>query len=197
MVIVYLLILFFLLYFLCLNKTEGVENVSAASTTPTEAIQNLSSMYNQEKLVVKNMDMTGDIHFPKGNQWGENWIKSTGNLVLNSKSVLLNPAESTIISKTSGGSGNLHVEGNSHVNGNLTVSGNMSANNLTANFGQRRGDDSRASDIDFDSGGGEKDAMCPANQYVCGVHTKHWLNSRSNMNNSGIIGLTVHCCKFN
>jgi hypothetical protein len=204
---IYIILIILLLLLLLLNKkSEGNANVSASETAPLEAIQNLASMYNNKKLIATNIDMTGNINLnADGDKYKSSSIVSSGTLIMHGlQDAHVNPKGTTYISKGWGGTGNFVVQGNAWVEGNTELKGDVIINKgLDAkgesklNFGRRHASDQNASDIDVDSGGGEKSIFCPENQYVCGVKTKHWLHGRGRMNDSGILGLQLKCCSFN
>jgi hypothetical protein len=116
-----IVILLFALYIAITNvNKEHLDKTSKKS--PLEAIKNLSSMFNNEKITATNLDLTGNINFPKGNKYKENWING-GNLIV------LNPKKQTHFKKDVEIKGNLIVDGDILMkngksiksNGNLSV----------------------------------------------------------------------------
>ena len=147
-VIFALIILIFVTY----NKHDAYENFSS-----DEAVQSIASLYNQgsnltinQLTTTSNINLGGDMNMKAGTK-----INSTGRLNIGNDEILyLLPKSGVVISKSTGGNGNLNVEGiltaptlnsttatisnlitqNSTINGDLvakqtsTFSGNLVAN---------------------------------------------------------------------
>jgi len=100
--IISILVLIFVLFCVIDKNTNSLKEHLEISQISTEAIQNLASMYNNEKIVTNNLDVTKD-------------AKITGNVKITGETSVNNDA---------------NVSGNVRVGGNLAVVGNVTANNL-------------------------------------------------------------------
>lgn len=105
--------------------------IEKMTNTSAEAIANVASMINAEKLKVTNADITNDLTAKKikANSADTQYIgdrHSTGRMHIagNEKLYLLNK-QGVIVGKEWGGSGSLSVQGNLDVGGRLTATGGL------------------------------------------------------------------------
>jgi hypothetical protein len=173
MTIIHILLIILIIFLFCNRKTEGVADISPASS---EELNILSHVYNDS--TAPSLNVNGHIKMNNPDQWNLNWVQSGKTLALNGKKITLKSlGNGTLVMQGSGGDGNLTV------GGNLTAIKGMVFLNHVGRSDIKRIDtfpgnpDNR--NIPHDELG-----RCPVNYYVCGVHDSD-------------LYLGVDCCSFN
>jgi Vitelline membrane outer layer protein I (VOMI) len=178
--LVYIIIILLIFVILCNKKTEYNTNMSS------EAIQNISSLYNDNEINVTNLNVTGKVvsdlnlndkklNLSNGEVVVGGWYGSYG------PQIQLNTSKSLNIM----GGGGLYVQNQLTAHGVANIPGfkNSKNNNQMVHMPSQ--------------GWGVWNgwSTCPKNKYVCGLRTRTW--NSSGPTDSGLMGLEMQCCSFN
>jgi hypothetical protein len=181
--ILYIAIIILLLLYVCLSNIEGAENVSASASTsataPPEAIQNLSSMYNDQHLKTSKLQLGGKwlLSGVGDGEANDDWLRLKG---LDGKTYNGGFAAGKFWApEYLGGSltiDNTKVKQNLSVGGNLDVTGNINTNMKDCKWISGPSHDKcNGTDDNFDTNW--QGQICPDGYMMTGIKRTHPCNA--------------------